>query len=132
MHASKEELLEIEEVGDIIADSIAKFFKQENNKEIISRLKMAGLQFELSEEQLQQATDKLTSHIFVISGVFTKHSRDQYKELIELNGGKHTGSISKKTSYVLAGDNMGPEKLKKAESLGIKIINEDEFLEMIL
>ncbi len=132
MHASKEELLEIEEVGDIIADSIAKFFKQENNKEIISRLKMAGLQFELSEEQLQQATDKLTNHIFVISGVFTKHSRDQYKELIELNGGKHTGSISKKTSYVLAGDNMGPEKLKKAESLGIKIINEDEFLEMIL
>lgn len=131
INASREELLAIDEVGEIIAISIAEFFGIEKNKEIILKLKQAGLQFELSEEQQQGGSEKLKDLTFVISGVFTKHSRDQYKDMIELNGGKNSGSISKKTSFVLAGDNMGPEKLKKAQSLGVKLINEDEFLEML-
>jgi len=131
INSTKEELLAIDEVGEIIADSIAQYFSNQTNKDIVHRLQQAGLQFELSEEQQQAASDKLKDLTIVISGVFTKHSRDQYKDMIELNGGKNSGSISKKTSFVLAGDNMGPEKLKKAESLGIKIINEDEFLEML-
>ena len=131
IHSTKEELLAIDEVGEIIAISLHEFFSNEKNKAIIEKLKAAGLQFELSEEQQQGGSDKLKDLTFVISGVFAKHSRDQYKEMIELHGGKNSGSISKKTSFVLAGDNMGPEKLKKAESLGIKLINEDEFLEML-
>lgn len=131
MHASQEDLLNIDEVGETIAVSIHDFFANPENKAIIHRLKEAGLQFELSEEQQQGGSDKLKDMTIVISGVFTKHSRDQYKDMIELHGGKNSGSISRKTSFVLAGDNMGPEKLKKAESLGIKIINEDEFLEML-
>ncbi len=131
IHSTKEELLAIDEVGEIIAISLHEFFNNEKNKAIIEKLKAAGLQFELSEEQQQGGSDKLKDLTFVISGVFAKHSRDQYKEMIELHGGKNSGSISKKTSFVLAGDNMGPEKLKKAESLGVKMINEDEFLEML-
>ncbi len=131
MHSTKEELLEIDEVGEIIAISIADFFSNEKNKEIIRKLKHAGLQFELSEEQQQSGSEKLKDLTFVISGVFAKHSRDDYKEMIELNGGKNSSSISKKTSYILAGDNMGPEKLKKAESLAVPIIDEDTFLKMI-
>lgn len=131
IHSTKEELLAIDEVGEIIAISLHEFFTNKKNKAIIEKLKAAGLQFELSEEQQQGGSDKLKDLTFVISGVFAKHSRDQYKEMIELHGGKNSGSISKKTSFVLAGDNMGPEKLKKAESLGIKLINEDEFLEML-
>ena len=131
IHSSKEELLAIDEVGEIIAISLHDFFSNEKNKAIIEKLKAAGLQFELSEEQQQGGSDKLKDLTFVISGVFAKHSRDQYKEMIELHGGKNSGSISKKTSFVLAGNNMGPEKLKKAESLGVKMIKEDEFLEML-
>jgi DNA ligase (NAD+) len=131
MNAGREDLLAIEEVGETIAESIEHFFADDNNRKIITRLKAAGLQFSLSEEQQQAGTDKLKGLTFVISGVFTKHSRDQLKEMIELNGGKNSGSISGKTSYVLAGENMGPEKLKKAQGLGVKIINEDEFLKMI-
>jgi DNA ligase (NAD+) len=131
IHSSKEELLAIDEVGEIIAISLHDFFSNEKNKAIIEKLKAAGLQFELSEEQQQGGSDKLKDLTFVISGVFAKHSRDQYKEMIELHGGKNSGSISKKTSFVLTGDNMWPEKLKKAESLGVKMINEDEFLEML-
>jgi DNA ligase (NAD+) len=131
IHSTKEELLAIDEVGEIIAISLHDFFSNEKNKAIIEKLKATGLQFELSEEQQQGGSDKLKDLTFVISGVFAKHSRDQYKEMIELHGGKNSGSISKKTSFVLAGDNMGPEKLKKAESLGVKLINEDEFLEML-
>lgn len=131
MNSTKEELLAIDEVGDIIAESIAEHFSKPDNKKIIERLIAKGLQFELSEEQQQGGSDKLKDLTIVISGVFEKYSRDQYKEMIELHGGKNSSSISKKTSYVLAGDNMGPEKLKKAESLGVKIINEDEFLELI-
>jgi len=131
MKASKEDLLAIDEVGEIIAVSLAKFFSDERSREIIQRLKNAGLQFELSEEQQLQGSEKLKGFTFVISGVFNKYSRDQLKEMIESHGGKNSGSISGKTSYVLAGENMGPEKLKKAQSLGVKIISEDDFLEMI-
>lgn len=128
---SKEELLEIDEVGETIADSIIRFFSNKNNQQLIERLQRYGLQLEIHTSQQQQITDKLKDKTIVISGVFAKHSRDEYKELIEVNGGKNSGSISKKTSFVLAGENMGPEKLKKAQSLGVKIINEDEFLNMI-
>ncbi len=131
LNSTKEELLAIDEVGEIIAVSLHHYFSDPQNKAIIERLKAAGLQFSVSEEQHQNTTDKLKDLTFVISGVFALHSRDQYKEMIELNGGKNSGSISKKTSFVLAGDNMGPEKLKKAESLGVKIINEDDFMKMI-
>jgi len=128
---SKEELENIDEVGEIIAQSIITHFSVQANQEILERLQKAGLQFSLSEDSMANTSDKLNGLTFVISGVFAKHSRDQLKEMIELNGGKNSGSISKKTSYLLAGDNMGPEKLKKAQSLGVKIIGEDEFVGMI-
>lgn len=131
MNSTTEELLQIDEVGEIIAKSIQAHFSNETNKKIVERLIEKGLQFSLSEEQLQNTTEKLKDLTFVISGVFQKHSRDELKNMIEQNGGKNTGSISKKTSYVLAGDNMGPEKLKKAETLGVKIISEDDFLNLI-
>lgn len=130
-NATEEELLQIDEVGEIIAKSITAYFADEESRKMINRLKYHGLQFELSEEQMQSTTDKLGSKTFVISGVFQKHSRDQLKDLIEKNGGKNTGSISGKTNYLLAGDNMGPEKLKKADKLGVAIISEDDFLKMI-
>ena len=124
---TKEQLLEIDEVGETIALSIITFFNTPQNQQIIQQLKTAGLQFSLSQEALAKTGTKLNGLTFVISGVFNNHSRDQLKELIELNGGKNVGSISAKTSYVLAGDNMGPEKLKKAQSLGVKIISETDF-----
>jgi DNA ligase (NAD+) len=130
-NASEEELLHIDEVGEIIAKSIVAYFADKENKKIVTHLKHHGLQFELSEEQMQSTTDKLGGRTFVISGVFQKHSRDELKDLIEKNGGKNTGSISGKTNYLLVGDNMGPEKLKKAEKLGVAIISEDDFLKMI-
>ena len=130
-NATEEELLHIDEVGEIIAKSITAYFADKENKKILTHLKHHGLQFELSEEQMQSTTDKLEAKTFVISGVFQKHSRDELKDLIEKNGGKNTGSISGKTNYLLAGDNMGPEKLKKAEKLGVAIISEDDFLKMI-
>ncbi|WP_317897547.1 NAD-dependent DNA ligase LigA [Aurantibacillus circumpalustris] len=131
MNSTKEELLSIDEVGSIIAESIAAYFGDEKNRNIIERLKASGLKFELSEEQQQAGSEKLKELTFVISGVFNSHSRDQLKEMIEFHGGKNSGSISGKTSYLLAGDNMGPEKLKKAEKLGVKIISEDDFVAMI-
>jgi len=132
MSHSKEQLLETDEVGGVIAESISDFFANADNKNIIERLKKAGLQFELSAEQQQAGSDKLNGLTFVISGVFNKYSRDQLKEMIEFNGGKNSGSISGKTSYLLAGDNMGPEKLKKAQNLGVKIISEDDFEAMLI
>lgn len=131
INATKEELLNIDEVGEIIADSISDYFSRPENKMIVERLKAAGLQFELSAEQQQGGSEKLKGLTFVISGVFVNHSRDQLKDMIEMHGGKNSGSISGKTSYVLAGENMGPEKLKKAQSLGVKIISEDDFVKMI-
>ncbi len=130
-NSTVEELLQVDEVGEIIAKSIVEYFSNEENRNLIERLKNKGLQFTLSEEQLEGASEKLKGLSIVISGVFTKHSRDELKELIEKNGGKNSGSISGKTSYLLAGENMGPEKLKKASSLGVKIISEDEFINLL-
>jgi DNA ligase (NAD+) len=131
MNASEEELLNIEEVGEIIAKSVHHYFADKENRQIVERLQKHGLQFALSEEQMQNTTNKLEGKTFVISGTFERHSRDELKDLIEKNGGKNSGSISGKTSYVLAGDNMGPEKLKKAEKLGVAIISEADFEKMI-
>ncbi|MDU1891367.1 MAG: NAD-dependent DNA ligase LigA [Dysgonomonas sp.] len=131
MAASVEELVAVDEIGERIAQSIVKYFSIESNLEVINKLRGFGIQFELSEAVMAQQTDKLKGLTIVISGTFEKHSRDEYKDMIEQNGGKNSGSISAKTSYVLAGDNMGPAKLEKAEKLGVKIIGEDEFLEMI-
>jgi len=131
MAASVEELVQVDEIGDRIAQSIVKYFSDVNNVTVINRLREFGIQFELSKEVIAQRTEKLKGLTIVISGTFEKYSRDEYKAMIEQNGGKNSGSISAKTSYILAGDNMGPAKLEKAESLGIPIINEDNFLEMI-
>ncbi|MBR3830742.1 MAG: NAD-dependent DNA ligase LigA [Muribaculaceae bacterium] len=131
MAMTAEELTQIEDVGARIAESILEYFSVEENRQIVERLRVAGLQFAIAEEVTEGRSDKLQGKSIVISGTFTHHSRDEYKALIEKHGGKNVGSISKKTDYVLAGENMGPAKLEKANTLGIKIINEDEFLEMI-
>ncbi|MBR6194661.1 MAG: NAD-dependent DNA ligase LigA [Prevotella sp.] len=131
MQAGLEELQEVEGIGEVMAKSIISYFHNEQNRQIVERLRGYGLQFALSTEQTAAQSDKLAGQSIVISGVFQHHSRDEYKLLIEQNGGKNVGSISGKTSFILAGDNMGPSKLQKAEKLGIKIVNEDEFLEMI-
>ena len=128
--SSREELLEVPEVGEILADSVSNYFSDAKNKEVLHHLKKAGLQFELSEEQLANRSEKLKDMTFVISGVFSK-SRDEIKAVIEQNGGKNTGSVSAKTSYLVAGENMGPEKRKKAEKLGVKIIGEEELMALI-
>ncbi|MBR1427670.1 MAG: NAD-dependent DNA ligase LigA [Prevotella sp.] len=131
MSASLQDLQEVEGVGEVIANSVISYFHQPQNIEIIRRLRAYGLQMSLSEEQLQGSSDKLQGKSIVISGVFAHHSRDEYKALIEQHGGKNVGSISGKTSFILAGENMGPSKLQKAEKLGIAIVNEDDFLKMI-
>ncbi|TND08933.1 MAG: DNA ligase (NAD+) [Bacteroidetes bacterium] len=130
MSASKEQLLEVPEIGEIIADSLIEFFGDKRHRDLVNRLREAGLQFELSEEQLASQSDKLGGRSFVVSGVFSR-SRDEIKALIEKNGGKNTGSVSGKTAYLVAGDNMGPEKRTKAEKLGIPIISEDDLLKLI-
>lgn len=129
--AKLQDLLDVEGVGDVIAESILRYFADERNIHLISELKANGLQFALSEETLTERTDKLSGKSIVISGVFSKHSRDEYKNMIEIHGGKNIGSISSKTSFILAGENMGPAKLDKAQKLGIPIVNEDDFLSMI-
>lgn len=129
--ATREQLLEVDGVGAVIADSIIQFFSKEKNLEIISRLRAAGLQMELAKEQLEGTTTLLEGQNIVISGVFNHHSRDEYKAMIERNGGKNVSSISSKTTFVLAGDNMGPSKLEKAQKLGIRIMTEEEFLQII-
>ena len=131
MAMTADELTQIEDVGARIAESIIEYFSVEENRQIVERLRIAGLQFAIAEDVTEGRSDKLQGKSIVISGTFTHHSRDEYKALIEKHGGKNVGSISKKTDYVLAGENMGPAKLEKANTLGIKIINEDEFLEMI-
>lgn len=130
-HAEYEALIQVDEIGDRIAQSVIRYFADENNREIISRLKSYGLQMSLSEDELLQKSDKLADKVVVISGTFRYYSRDEYKKMIEQHGGKNAGSVSSKTSFILAGENMGPEKLKKAESLGIQLLNEDEFLKLI-
>ena len=129
--ASLDDLMQVDEIGARIAESIIRYFADEKNREQIERLREAGVQLEMEELDLSEYTDKLAGKSIVISGVFTHHSRDEYKEIIEKNGGKNVGSISKKTSFILAGDNMGPAKLEKANKLGIPIMNEEDFLRLI-
>ena len=131
MAAGLEELQEVEGIGEIMAKSIIGYFHNADNRAIVERLRGYGLQFALSAEQTAAASDRLAGQSIVISGVFQHHSRDEYKLLIEQNGGKNVGSISGKTSFILAGDNMGPSKLEKAQKLGIRIVSEDDFLAMI-
>ena len=130
--ASVEQLMEVDGVGQVIAESVVKYFQDPKNAEIVDKLANEGLQMQLSEEQLSGQTDKLAGKSIVISGVFQQHSRDEYKAMIEQNGGKNVGSISKKTSFILAGDNMGPAKLEKAQSMGVPIVSEEEFLAMLV
>ena len=129
--ASEEELVNVDEIGETIAKSVLDFFSSEKNKMVIERLKEYGVKLKISSDELKNQTDKLEGRSFVVSGVFTKVTRNELKNLIEDNGGKISGSISKKTGYVVAGENMGPSKKTKADSLGVPIISEDEFLLMI-
>ena len=126
--APLDELLQVEGVGEVIARSVITYFHNPENIAIIARLRAHGLQMQLSDEQMAGASDRLAGLSIVISGVFRHHSRDEYKAMIERNGGKNVGSISSKTSFILAGENMGPSKLQKAEKLGIKIMSEEEFI----
>lgn len=129
--ATMQQLMDIDGVGEVIAKSVITYFANPVNQEIVARLRSYGLQMQLSEEQIEGTSDRLSGKSIVISGVFAKHSRDEYKALIEKNGGKNVGSISGKTSFILAGDNMGPSKLQKAEKLGVPLVDEATFLEMI-
>ena len=129
--ASFEDLTAVDEIGERIARSIIAYFADERNRTLVNRLKEYGLQMSVPEEKLANRSEKLKGLSIVISGTFAKHSRDEYKAMIEQHGGKNSGSVSGKTDYILAGDNMGPAKLEKAAKLGVKIINEDEFLNMI-
>ena len=131
-NASEEELINVDEIGEVIAKSVVDFFSLFKNNDIINRLKNYGVQLEVSEEELSNQTNKLDGNTFVVSGVFTKVSRNELKQLIEQNGGKLSSSISKKTNFVIAGDKMGPSKRIKAEDLGVAIMTEDDFLLMIL
>lgn len=131
MQATPEDLMQVDEIGERIAESVYEFFSNPDNVQLIQRLKEYGIQFQISAEELQGQTDILQGKTFVVSGVFEKVSREELKKLIEKNGGKVSGSISSKTSWVIAGANMGPSKLEKATSLGIPIISENDFLKMI-
>ena len=129
--ATMQQLMDIDGVGEVIAKSVITYFANPVNQEIVERLRSYGLQMQLSEEQIEGTSEKLSGKSIVISGVFAKHSRDEYKALIEKNGGKNVGSISGKTSFILAGENMGPSELQKAEKLGVPLVDEATFLEMI-
>ena len=129
--AETDALTEVDDIGEKIAQSVVSYFRNPQNKALVERLRHIGLQMKQNAEDLAGKTDKLAGQNVVISGVFTHHSRDEYKALIEKHGGKNAGSISGKTSFILAGESMGPAKLEKARKLGIRIINEDEFLQMI-
>ena len=129
--ATLQQLTDVDGIGEVIAKSVITYFANPVNREIVSRLRGYGLQMSLSEEQIQSVGNKLEGKRIVISGVFARHSRDEYKRIIEENGGKNVGSISGKTSFILAGDNMGPAKLQKAEKLGVPIVDEETFLSMI-
>ena len=131
MNASIEQLTATDDIGERIAGSLVDFFARESNRELVKRLIDAGVKFTLDKEIVENKTDKLKGKSIVISGVFEKHSRDEYKGMIERNGGKNVGSVSKSTSFILAGANMGPTKLEKAQKLGVALISEDEFLSML-
>jgi DNA ligase (NAD+) len=128
---SQIELEGIEDVGPRIAESIVDYFAAPVNRENIERLRAAGVQMEMVRDESQPTSDILAGKSIVISGVFAQHSRDEYKAIIEQNGGKNVGSISKKTDFVLAGENMGPAKLEKAQKLGIPILSEADFLTLL-
>ena len=130
-NATIEQLMQVDGVGEVIAQSIKAYFSNEKNVEIVSQLEAMGIQMAIKEDETKPTSTLLQDLSIVISGVFTHHSRDEYKAIIEQHGGKNVGSISSKTSFILAGDNMGPSKLQKAEKLGIKIVNEEEFLSML-
>lgn len=129
--ATYDELVSVDEIGGRIAQSVVNYFSDEQNTQAVQRLKEYGLQMALSEEKLSAQSDTLKGLSIVISGKFIHHSRDEYKAMIEQHGGKNVGSVSAKTSFILAGENMGPEKLKKAEKAGVKIVDEETFLEMV-
>ena len=129
--ASFEELTATDEIGERIAQSVINYFANEENRQLVARLQAEGLQMAVAEEKLANRSEKLSGLSIVISGTFAHHSRDEYKALIEQHGGKNSGSVSGKTDYILAGENMGPAKLEKANKLGVKIIHEEEFLKMI-
>ena len=131
MNATMESLVATDEIGERIAGSVIDFFANESNRELVERLRAAGLNFTLDKETTEGMTEKLKGKSIVISGVFEKHSRDEYKEMIERNGGKNVGSVSKATSFILAGANMGPSKLEKAQKLGVPLVSEDAFLAML-
>nr|MBD3623124.1 NAD-dependent DNA ligase LigA [Sunxiuqinia sp.] len=130
-NANYEELIDIDEIGGRIAESIRQYFDKEDNRKLVDELKAQGLQFELHESSLEGRSNKLEGLSIVISGTFEKHSRDELKKMIEQHGGKNVGSISKNTSYLLGGSNVGPSKMQKVDKLGVPVISEDEFLEMI-
>ena len=129
--ASLEDMLQINGIGVVIAESVIRYFANEANRDLVRRLREKGVRMELSDEELSSHSDKLSGQSIVVSGVFSLHSRDEYKAMIEQHGGKNVGSISSKTSFVLAGANMGPAKLEKAGKLGIPILSEEEFLKKI-
>ena len=129
--ASIDQLTAIDDVGEQIAKNVVAYFNDIDNLEIINRLREAGVQMESQEEEQQPQSDILQGKSIVVSGVFSQHSREEYKAMIEAHGGKNVGSVSKKTSFILAGENMGPEKRKKAESLGIEILTEEDFLHLL-
>ena len=132
INAGFDHLTEAPEVGQKIAQSVLDFFSKEKNHEVIRRLKAAGVQMEISEDnQLKKLSDRLAGLTIVITGTFVQHSRDEYKKMIEENGGKNGSGITKKTSFLFAGADAGPSKLDKAAELGVKLINEEEFLSMI-
>lgn len=131
MNATCDQLAATKDIGPRIAENVVEYFANPINRDIIERLRNAGLQMSMPAESTEGRTDLLEGKSFVISGTFSRHSRDEYKELIERNGGKNVGSISKKTDYVLAGENMGPSKREKAQTLGIPVIDENQFLAMI-
>lgn len=131
MSATLEQLMAVDDIGERIATAVKQFFADEANRTLIERLRAAGVQFEIAEEVNEGRTHKLKGQTIVISGVFSQHSRDEYKDIIERNGGKNVGSVSRSTSFILAGENMGPAKLEKAQKLGVHLVSETEFLQML-
>jgi DNA ligase (NAD+) len=131
MQASVEELMSIDEIGESIAQSLVAYFAQDENKQLIADLQEIGLQMEVDEQTQQAGSEALKGKTIVISGTFTAFSRDELKNMIELHGGKNTGSISKNTSFIVAGENMGPAKKEKADALGVPMLSEQEFIELI-
>lgn len=131
MNANLFDLISVDDIGERIAMSVLQFFASARNRELVEALRTAGLKFELDADELSGRTDKLKGLSIVISGVFNHHSRDEYKTMIEKHGGKNVGSVSKSTSFILAGENMGPSKLEKAQKMGVRLVSEDEFLSML-